>query len=50
MLCLIEGIERQIEFMLDVSFGIVRAAVLAGGASIAARSNLVLKDWKTDSA
>lgn len=47
---LLEHIERQVEFLSDVSFDVVRASALSSGACVAARRNLVLRDWKTDSA
>ncbi|KAJ1083156.1 hypothetical protein NDU88_003316 [Pleurodeles waltl] len=43
-------IERQVEFLLDISFGVVRASALAEGARVSARRNPVLRDWKTDAA
>ena len=46
---LLDSIERQVEFLSDVSFDVVRSSALAGGASVAARRNLLLRDWKTDS-
>lgn len=47
---LLEHIKRQVEFLSDVSFDVVRDSALSGGAGVVARRNLVLKDWKTDSA
>ncbi|KAJ1176887.1 hypothetical protein NDU88_002154 [Pleurodeles waltl] len=43
-------IERQVEFLSDISFDVVRALALAEGACVSARRNLVLRDWKTDAA
>ncbi|KAJ1148663.1 hypothetical protein NDU88_001491 [Pleurodeles waltl] len=43
-------IECQVEFLLDISFDVVRVSALAGGACVSARRNLVLRDWKTDAA
>ncbi|KAJ1140847.1 hypothetical protein NDU88_007185 [Pleurodeles waltl] len=43
-------IERQVEFLSDISCDVVRASTLAEGACVSARRNLVLRDWKTDAA
>ncbi|KAJ1091723.1 hypothetical protein NDU88_004840 [Pleurodeles waltl] len=47
---LLEQIKHQVEYMPDISFDVVRTTALSGGACIAARCNLVLKAWSTDSA
>ncbi|KAJ1110269.1 hypothetical protein NDU88_007624 [Pleurodeles waltl] len=43
-------IERQVEFLSDISFDVVWASALAEGACVSAHRNLVLRDWKTDAA
>ncbi|KAJ1156996.1 hypothetical protein NDU88_009712 [Pleurodeles waltl] len=40
--------ERQVEFLSDISFDVVRTSALAEGACLSACWNLVLRDWKTD--
>ncbi|KAJ1207584.1 hypothetical protein NDU88_002975 [Pleurodeles waltl] len=47
---ILELIERQVEFLLDISFDVIRASALAGGACVTARRALVLRDWKTHAA
>ncbi|KAJ1154824.1 hypothetical protein NDU88_007567 [Pleurodeles waltl] len=47
---LLAVIERQLEFLYDISFDVMQALALAGGACVLARRNLVLRDWKTDAA
>lgn len=47
---LLEHIKRQVDFLFVVSFNVVRASALYGGACAVARCNLVPKDWKTESA
>ncbi|KAJ1156600.1 hypothetical protein NDU88_009318 [Pleurodeles waltl] len=46
----LEHIEQLVEFLLGVSFDVVRASALSGGACVVARHNLVLGDLKTDAA
>ncbi|KAJ1199916.1 hypothetical protein NDU88_003748 [Pleurodeles waltl] len=46
----LEHIERQLEFLSDVSFDVMRALVRSEGFCVATRHNLVLRDWKTDAA
>ncbi|KAJ1185825.1 hypothetical protein NDU88_002612 [Pleurodeles waltl] len=43
-------IERQVEFLSDISFDVVWASALAEGSCVSARRNLVLRDWRTDAA
>ncbi|KAJ1211077.1 hypothetical protein NDU88_006439 [Pleurodeles waltl] len=43
-------IERQLDFLLDISFEVVGASALAEGACVSACRNLVLRYWKTDAA
>ncbi|KAJ1117739.1 hypothetical protein NDU88_005936 [Pleurodeles waltl] len=43
-------IERQVEFLSDISFYVVRASALVEGACVSACRNLVLRDWKMDAA
>ncbi|KAJ1218888.1 hypothetical protein NDU88_006459 [Pleurodeles waltl] len=40
-------IKRQVEFLLDISFDVVRASALVERACVSARRNFVLRDWKT---
>ncbi|KAJ1185042.1 hypothetical protein NDU88_001838 [Pleurodeles waltl] len=47
---LMSHIERQVEFLSDISFDAVRASALAEGACVSARRNLVLWDWKMNTA
>ncbi|KAJ1129828.1 hypothetical protein NDU88_008193 [Pleurodeles waltl] len=44
----LDMIELQVVFLSDVSFDVVRAHALAKGACVAARRNLVLRDWRTE--
>ncbi|KAJ1193373.1 hypothetical protein NDU88_002671 [Pleurodeles waltl] len=43
-------IVRQADFLLDISLDVVRALALAEGACVSAHRNLILWDWKTDTA
>ncbi|KAJ1106915.1 hypothetical protein NDU88_004313 [Pleurodeles waltl] len=42
---LMSPIDRQVEFLLDISFDVVRASALVKGACMSAHRNLVLRDW-----
>ncbi|KAJ1145411.1 hypothetical protein NDU88_011698 [Pleurodeles waltl] len=44
----LERIERQVAFLLDVAFDVVRVSARSGEASVAAQCNLVLCNWMTD--
>ncbi|KAJ1097742.1 hypothetical protein NDU88_002859 [Pleurodeles waltl] len=43
-------IERQVEFLSDIFFDVVRTSSPAEGACVSTRRNLVLWDWKTGAA
>ncbi|KAJ1087702.1 hypothetical protein NDU88_000867 [Pleurodeles waltl] len=46
----LEHIERQVECLSDVSFDVVRASALSGGACVVPWHSLVGNDWKMDAA
>ncbi|KAJ1191007.1 hypothetical protein NDU88_000324 [Pleurodeles waltl] len=47
---LMSFIERQVEFLTDISFDVVQASALAEGACVSACRDLVLRDRKMDAA
>ncbi|KAJ1128453.1 hypothetical protein NDU88_006831 [Pleurodeles waltl] len=45
----LEHTEKQVEYLSDISFDLVQASVLSGGACVADHRNLALKGQRTDS-